>query len=199
MPDRLVSTINRAEVQAVVALMESFPRPWFVCGGWSIDLLANEVTREHEDLEIAIARHDQVRLHSHLAGWQLCKLVKGQPVLWQPDEWLEPSVHQIVAQRPEATPPEFEFLLNDVTDGEWQFRRDPRIRRPFKEIYLRTPQGIPVSAPEIQLLFKASWHQLKDEHDFRTALPHLAPDQRSWLRQALEVYRPGDPWLDELT
>jgi hypothetical protein len=41
-------------------------------------------------------------------------------------------------------------------------------------------------------------HQPKDEHDFRTVLGQLNPVQRSWLTQALIVYRPTDPWLEDL-
>src|SRR5947209_5306656 len=127
--------------------METFSPPWFVAGGWAVDLFLGRVTRKHEDLEIGIARQDQAHLHAHLPGWRLYKIVRGELLLWRQEEWLERPVHQIVAQQEQANPSEFEFLLNDLSGGEWLFRRDPRIRRPVDEIYLRTEQGIPISAP----------------------------------------------------
>jgi Aminoglycoside-2''-adenylyltransferase len=38
-----------------VARMEDAHFPWFVAGGWAIDLFLGTRTRDHEDLEIAVA------------------------------------------------------------------------------------------------------------------------------------------------
>jgi hypothetical protein len=201
-PHRLVSSISHDELLAVAGLMKGFPHLWWVSGGWAIDAFLDRVSREHEDLEIGIARQDQACLHAHLVGWRLYKLVPRQYdvnlVRWLEADYLELPIHQIVARNEESSPPEFEFFLNEVWDGEWRFRIQPSIRRPVEESYLQTEQGIPVIAPEIQLLYKSRLHRSKDEHDFRTVLGHLSPAQRSWLKQALEAFRPGDPWLDAL-
>ena len=37
------------------ARMEGADFPWFVAGGWAIDLFLGTPTRDHEDLEIAVA------------------------------------------------------------------------------------------------------------------------------------------------
>jgi hypothetical protein len=37
------------------ARMEGADFPWFVAGGWAIDLFLGTRTRDHEDLEIAVA------------------------------------------------------------------------------------------------------------------------------------------------
>src|SRR5579875_1369419 len=39
------------DVREVADVMGSFSRPWFVSGGWTIDLFLGRTTREHEDLE----------------------------------------------------------------------------------------------------------------------------------------------------
>ncbi len=95
-------------------------------------------------------------------------------------------------------PGEIEFFLNDVEDGVWICRRDERVRRPVEELTTRTAIGTPIVVPEIQLLYKAKHHLDKDEHDFRQALGELAPEQRAWLREALEIVHPDDPWLGSL-
>ena len=37
-----------------VRLLSDFRRPWMIAGGWAIDLFLRRVTREHEDVDIAI-------------------------------------------------------------------------------------------------------------------------------------------------
>jgi hypothetical protein len=66
------------------------------------------------------------------------------------------------------------------------------------ESYCQTAQGIPVLAPELQLLHKATLHRPKDQYDFQTDLADLGPDQRTWLQRALARCRPDDPWLEAL-
>ena len=196
--------ISYTDVLAVARLMQDFPAPWYVSGGWAIDALLGQATRVHEDLEIGIARTDQRHLHRYLAGWQFYKLVPwpddtdADLVPWTPNEQLELPIFQIVVRRAGAQPPEFEFFLNEMGEDTWQFRKEPSIRYPLAASYRWTAQGIPALAPELQLLHKANKHQPKDEHDFRTALPYLTPAQRTWLRRALERYQPGDPWLAAL-
>ncbi|MGM7683701.1 nucleotidyltransferase domain-containing protein [Cytobacillus sp. Hm23] len=42
----------------VNVLMSSYNKPWFIAGGWAIDLFIGKQTRPHHDLEIAIFRKD---------------------------------------------------------------------------------------------------------------------------------------------
>jgi hypothetical protein len=178
-----------------------------VCGGWAIDLFVGEVTREHEDVEIGVVRDDQEAVRSLFAGWGLYKAVSGHWVPWEEGERLELPIHQVLARPPGSDPPgeqweprswELEFFLNEVHDGVWRSRRDPRVMRPLEDVFLRSASGIPIVAPEVQLLYKAKHRRDKDEHDFRTARPLLSARQRAWLKEALEIAHPEDPWLAEL-
>jgi hypothetical protein len=63
---------------------------------------------------------------------------------------------------------------------------------------VRSASGIPIVAPEIQLLYKAKHHLDKDEHDFRLTVARLSGEQCSWLRDALTIVHPDDPWLEQL-
>jgi hypothetical protein len=78
-------------------------------------------------------------------------------------------------------------------------RRDERVTRPVDEITTSTRMGTPIVVPEIQLLYKAKHHKDKDEHDFRETVSELNPSQRTWLRDALAIVHPNDPWLDALS
>lgn len=59
----------------VVALLTNFDRPWFVAGGWAIDLYLRRATRDHKDIEIAILRRDQSELRERLNGWKFEKVI----------------------------------------------------------------------------------------------------------------------------
>ena len=45
-------------IEAFARIMAGFPQPWYVAGGWAIDLFGGRVTRAHEDLEVAVCRRD---------------------------------------------------------------------------------------------------------------------------------------------
>lgn len=77
-------------------------------------------------------------------------------------------------------------------------RRDPRIRLHVRELALRSPSGVPVVAPEVQLLYKARHDAEKNEHDFAIVTPLLSRTRRAWLREALELVHPGHRWIQAL-
>jgi hypothetical protein len=187
----------------VARILAGFSRPWFVSGGWAIDLFVGRVTREHADREVGIFRQDQAVLRSYLAGWDWCKAVSGPEggewVPWADGERLELPIHQLRAQRVDGEPAEFELFMNDLSGEDWLCRRNPVITRPAAEISHRSRGGIPFLVPEIQLLYKAKWHREKDEHDFQAALGLMSKAQHDWLRQGLEIIHPGDPWLAALS
>jgi hypothetical protein len=192
-------------IRPALAELESYRHPWFVCGGWAIDLYVGEVTREHEDLEVAIFRHHQHALRAHYREWSAFKSV-GRWVRWEEDEELELPLHQILfqpAEWPEPDPwepsyDERQFFLNDVRSGVWISRRDERIRLPVRQLAQRGAGGFPIVAPEVQLLYKAKHTGNKDEHDFGLVAPLLGPVRREWLRDALELIHPGHRWIEAL-
>jgi hypothetical protein len=187
-----------ARVTEVAASLAGFPLPWFISGGWAIDLFLKRVTRDHEDVDVAIFRRDQKELQTYLAGWTLEKVVQRLREPWQEGEWLNLPVHEIHARRAGEASGEIEFLLNEAADDHWVFRRDARIQRPISKSAMRTPSGIPFLAPVIVLLYKAKDPTAKDEADFERVRPHLGFTRRLWLRGALKTCYPGHPWLARL-
>ena len=65
----------------VATRMAGFDRPWFVVGGWAIDLFMGRETCAHHDVEIGVFRADQRALYEHLAGWRLLASIDKA---WQP-------------------------------------------------------------------------------------------------------------------
>ena len=183
--------------RAVARLLGGLDVPWFIAGGWALDLFLGRETRAHEDVEIAILRRDQAAVRRHLAGWEFLKVASGAREVWPEDERLDPPIHEIHAKG-NREPRDLEILLNE-SDGElWKFRRDPRVTRPVSEIGDRSDLGIPFLRPEIVIPYKAKQPRERDEVDYRLVHPALAGRAREWLRVALEVAHQGHPWIEKL-
>jgi hypothetical protein len=61
-------------VVAVERVMRAYPRPWWVSGGWAIDLFIGRVTRDHCDVEVGTFLPDQDEVRRHLDGWELLRV-----------------------------------------------------------------------------------------------------------------------------
>ena len=184
-------------VRRVAAIMQSFEKPWFVAGGWAVDLFLGRETRAHEDLEVAVFRRDQETVRRHLSGWTWDQVKDGERQPWR-GEWLAPPIHELHGKRAEGDLRELEILLDEAWANTWRFRRNLAVVRPIAEIGLRTSEEVPFLAPEIVLLYKAKNLRPRDEEDFRTALPALDADRRQWLTQALNLSQPDHPWTSRL-
>ncbi|MHA6616555.1 nucleotidyltransferase domain-containing protein [Pseudonocardia sp. DLS-67] len=185
--------------QAADALTAAVPAArWAVAGGWAIDLHLGHPTRDHDDLEISVLAAD---VPAVLAAFP-------EPV-WQWAVPLDGRLHRHGGASTAAThqnwlwsPAEHAFLLDvfrESHDGDtWICRRDPALRRPWREALLASADGIPHLAPEIVLLFKAKYRREKDEADLRSVLPVLDDDRRAWLAGALDRVHPDHPWREHL-
>src|SRR2546426_3927014 len=180
--------------------MAGFSRPWYLAGGWALDVWLGRVTRPHDDVEIAIPRDDQEEIRRHLEGWEFDKVAHevGGPrrERWREGERLELPVHEVHARRRGGDPRELDILLNEA-DGRWTFRRDPRVFRPMDEAGT-VVAGIPVLAPGIVPPYQAKAPRPPGEEDFPNALGHLTPPGHPGLPAALETAHPGHRWLPPL-
>jgi hypothetical protein len=121
-----------------VRLLSDFRRPWMIAGGWAIDLFLRRVTREHQDVDVAILRADQREFRTYLRGSEFDVIVGGRPEPWRAGEWLDPPSHEVHGHRSEGGPREIEILWNESTRDDWVFRRDRRITRPLSKALCRT-------------------------------------------------------------
>lgn len=95
---------------------------WAVAGGWAIDLWLGEQTREHHDLEVVVARTDQLAVHDVLrTDWDLyCLDPPGSG--WRPwtGDPITAPAFQLQARR---AGPCFDIFLETVVDGSSSARR----------------------------------------------------------------------------
>ncbi|HEX3269221.1 MAG TPA: aminoglycoside adenylyltransferase, partial [Ktedonobacterales bacterium] len=177
--------------------------PWWIAGGWAIDLFLGRQTREHEDIDVQILRRDQQAVRALFGAWDIqAALPPPRDEAWPFRSWrlgeeLDADIHDVWC-RPEPTQPwALQLMLADTQDDSWLFRRMPAIKRPVDTIGCATDE-IPYLAPEIQLLYKAKGLRPKDEADFAQVLPALDQERRHWLRNALAEAHPDHPWLERL-
>ncbi len=60
------------EPSRLLEVMRGFAAPWWVAGGWALDLWLGRETRVHQDVDLAILRGDQHKLYDTLPDWELC-------------------------------------------------------------------------------------------------------------------------------
>ncbi|MFV9673564.1 MAG: nucleotidyltransferase domain-containing protein, partial [Acidimicrobiia bacterium] len=104
---------------AALGPLRGFCTPWYVAGGWAIDLFAERVTREHSDVDLMVARSDQEVVSRHFRDRALAKVMphpdglvgQGTVEPWG-GERLDLPVHQVFAD--DAAGNRIEILFGEI-------------------------------------------------------------------------------------
>lgn len=168
--------------------MDKFGFPWFVAGGWAIDLFLGRETRAQADVEIGIYRKNQM---------QLCRFFskskkqfvdnrnytgKRERHEWT-KEYLRLPIHELYIDLGGL---ELKVLLNERDDHNWVYRRDPRIQLEEDRVILLNGLDIPYLCPQIVCLCKTKDMGDKDRADIALALHGMDEAQRKWLFDSLK-------------
>jgi hypothetical protein len=185
-------------VLAVRSLLSALTVPYWIAGGWAIDLAVGRVTRDHADVDIMLLERDEHALRADLTEVDVQLTGRdGQPGPWPAGRRLlagpgpgprprPPTGADRLVLHSKNLPLPTEVLLASAVGGSWVYYRGTRcISRPLADV-TRHRDGIPFLAPEVVLLFKSRSASDKDRRDVETALPVLSAEQRSWLQAALE-------------
>ena len=167
--------------------------PWWIAGGWAIDLFLDRETRPHEDLDVGVLRRDVGEVLSSIPDWEafeakdgaLTRLAHTTP---------RSEVNSLWCRRLGTQAWKLELMLDESEGDFWVYRRDPRVRRNLQSLVYHSSKGIPYLAPEVQLLYKAKHARPRDELDFKSVVPHLSGEARSWLHQSLVRTLPLHSW-----
>jgi hypothetical protein len=205
MPKKVTEDIHNWQplsVKETVDLLSELHVPWWIAGGWAIDLFLGRQTRKHGDTDVLIRRNDQLEVQRYLVdrNWDLYKTQQPGLKPWPAGEFQSRPFDDIWCRRTPDSSWAFQLMLLDTDGDRWVFKRDPSIQGPLEGLGRHTSAGIPYIRPEIQLLYKAKPQTLnKDQSDFDHAVPRMTRDTQSWLLRHLEKRFPnGHVWITSL-
>ncbi len=181
-------------------LMSGLGAPWWIAGGWAIDLFVGSVTREHADMDIAILRRDQDALARLLDGWDIHVAAAGVLTPWKAGDWLEGGKRWQIWARPAPDAPwALEILFEEANANRWLYRRNRAVSLPLKHFGRVADDRTPYVTPEVALLYKSNRLTLdKNRADFEVALPVMDAAAREWLKAALRLIDPENLWIGRL-
>ncbi|XHC26713.1 MAG: nucleotidyltransferase domain-containing protein [Phycisphaerales bacterium] len=187
-------------VEEAATLLSGLEAPWWIAGGYAIELFAGRAIREHGDLDVVVLRRDQHQIQELLHGWDLRIAYLGELLAWPDSQRLEPPHSDVWCRESSDSPWRLQMMLLDTEGEDWVFKRNRSIRGALSELGSVSSDGVPFLRPEIQLLYKARAETLeKDQLDFDAVLPLLDERARRWLRDCLRVQFPGGHgWLSAL-
>lgn len=188
-----------APLAEVAALFASARTPWWIAGGYAIELAVGHAYRDHGDIDVLLLRRDQLAVQEQLPSWEWWAAdPPGTLRPWRPGELLPAAVHDIWCRPGPSEPWRIQIMLDEAEGDAWVSRRDDRVRRPVAELGARSVEGVPYLVPEVQLYYKAGEPRPRDEQDFAAALPALDVAQRGWLAGAITRTYGRHPWNDSL-
>jgi len=175
--------------EAATRLLRDLDAPWWIAGGWALDLFVGEQLREHKDLDVAVLRRDQRRVFDALPGWELAVAHDAALDMWD-GSLLPTGTHAVWARPCGVDRWQLEFVFDEAHGETWRYRRDLRVTRPLAS--LGAPGG--GLAPEVALLYKAKLPG--QERDWEAVVPRLDEAARRWLADAVALAHPESPYLE---
>lgn len=179
------------------SLLGQIRLPWWIAGGWALDLYVGQQGRPHKDLDVGILRRDARAVLAALEGWEFFEAGGGElfgPLTGAPRE----AVNSLWGRRAHTREWVLELMLDDAEGEEWVYRRDRRLRRALSTIIRYDSETTPYLAPEIQLLYKSNRIRAEDELDFERGSALLDDAARQWLCSALSQLDGQHRWLPAL-
>jgi len=170
----------------VTRLFEGWPARWWISGGVALELHRGRSWRSHHDSDVSILRDDAPALSRLLVGWDIQIAASGALTPWEGSVPLVQANHNNMWCRKHQDQAWcLDVTISDGDQEHWIYRRDPTLRVPWADAVLRSAQGIPYLAPELQLLFKSKNHRRQDDRDAAEVIPGLAAERKSRLRELL--------------
>lgn len=189
-------------ISEIAALFQKTGKPFWLAGGYSIDLFLGYKSREHEDLDFVVKRSDQLSFQNILNAWDLQAAdPPGTDSLlpWIKNHYYELPVHNIWCRKNEKSPWDLEILFSEFENEQWVYRRNQSIRGPIDSFHWTTEDGMKVLRPEIQLLYKFRSKRPKDFQDLHNCLQKFTLEQKQCLKDWIFLDSGLDhPWIEEI-
>jgi hypothetical protein len=181
-------SISLLEVTKIFSLA---PFRWWIAGCHALELHLGRSWREHHDIDISFPRIDYAATWQLLIGWHISIASRGTLSLWLGEPLkAELNENNLWCKETSDGPWRIDLTVSDGNDHEWIFRRDQSLHLPWDVAVLKSPQGIPYLAPELQLLFKSKNPRGKDDQDAAEVIPQLDTDRQNFLKNILPENHP---------
>jgi hypothetical protein len=185
------------ELNDIELLMKSFNRPWFIAGGWTIDIEIGEVTRVHKDMDICIFREDIAYGIAFFREWDIKVAIPGEDRL-EPFQILSDIDLPRYCLHLFKEDHFLEILATEQIDNEVIFRKNRNIRMDIND-FTRGNPARPYVNPAWQLLFKSLSTRTEDEHDFKVYLDRVNDEHsKRWLLESLIKVNGNKSWTEAL-
>ncbi|MGH8513118.1 MAG: nucleotidyltransferase domain-containing protein [Gammaproteobacteria bacterium] len=186
-------------LEEVKKLLGPVSAPWWIAGGYALDLFLGHETRKHVGTDIAILRQGQKELLEALRKWDVHIAHNGELIPLKPGEAVtKPEHHQLWARETRDGPWRMEVFLEQSDGKRWAYRRNERIGLNVADLGRTGANDISFIRPEVMLLYKSKNPRPVDETDFLYALPRLDVAQKGWLSGALYTIDPTHRWIERL-
>jgi hypothetical protein len=93
--------------------------PWWIAGGWALDLFLGRQFREHGDLDVGVLRRDSPQLLAALSNWEIFEAQNG---VFRRRPQIRRPLNEVIRRTPQGVPylaPEVQLLYK---------ARAPRLR-----------------------------------------------------------------------
>jgi hypothetical protein len=180
----------------VQEILKELKAPWFIAGGWAIDLALGRKTRDHKDIDICVFYKDAEHIFNYFCDWDKQLVIPNSSDRILIDDWklLSPPNHELHIYKDNF---ELELLFNKLADDKVLFRRDESIKISLSEFY-GTRFGIPYVNSKWILLYKAKYIKPLDDEDFKNILPLLSTVEKDWLKSKLMILKSNCDWISLL-
>lgn len=135
--------------ESAARLLASAGVPWWLAGGWAIDLFVGHARRTHADLDIGCFREDVRGVFDAIADWEIHVSASGTLTRVERGAVLPHGAHTLWSRPPSSPCWVLELLIEEAEKDHWVYRRDGRIRRHRADIVAHTTDGLCYVRPEI--------------------------------------------------
>ncbi len=170
--------------------------PWYVAGGWALDVWHGTQTRPHEDLEFVVLRKDANHFRAILHDVDFFTVKDGAIEYLPPSADLPSDVWQLWGADRRQGCWRVDMMMEPGTPDLWIYKRDHTLRMARSDAVRVSHAGIPYLAPIIVLLFKAKHYREKDRNDFDFCRKRLSAQERHQLTIWLKTRHPGHDWIE---
>ena len=172
--------------------------PWYVAGGWALELWHEKQTREHEYLEFVALRNDVDYFRTILYDLNLFTVKDGSIKYLPPSAHLPSDVWQLWGGDMRQGYWRVDVMIEQGTPDLWVYKHDPAISMVRSDAIRISRAGIPYLAPTNVILFKSRHCREKDRIDFKRCLQKFSAEEKEQLIGWLDQLNPGHEWITDL-